>query len=145
MTNEQVGQKVTRFFNEEGKSIRVRDKDLDKFRKENPGYMTKEEIEKQIADYKAAKKKYEQQRKELEAKNEEEKRIYEDRIKKGFIKHKGEELQPWYNRTVKTRDILGQGYIDDNNLSIEDMEKYLNDNNFDYVIKGGEQDKGPGS
>ena len=62
MTNEQVGQKVTRFFNEEGKSIRVRDKDLDKFRKENPGYMTKEEIEKQISDYKAAKKKYEQQR-----------------------------------------------------------------------------------
>ena len=143
-TNEQVGQNVTRFFNEEGKSIRVRDNDLEKFRKENPGYMTKEEIEKQIADYKAAKKKYEQQRKELEAKKEEEKRIYEDRIKKGFIKHKGEELQPWYNRTVSSRDALGQGYIDENNMSIEDMEKYLKDNNFDYVIKGGEQDKGPG-
>ncbi len=142
--NKIIGQKVTRFFNEEGKSIRVRDNDLEKFRKENPGYMTKEEIEKQIADYKAAKRKYEQQQKELEAKKEQEQRIYEDRIKKGFIKHKGEELQPWYNKTESSRDALGQGYIDENNMSIEDMEKYLKDNNFDYIIKGGKQDKGPG-
>ena len=142
--NRIVSEKVTRFFNEEGKSIRVRDKDIDKFRKENPGYMTKEEIEKQIADYKAAKKEYEQKRKELEAKREEEKRIYEDRIRKGFIKHKGQENTPWYNKTEEAIKTAGEEYITQNNLSIEDMEKYLNDNNFDYIIKGGKQDKGPG-
>ena len=137
-------EQMTMFYGQDGDAFRVKQSDIEEFKKQNPGYMTKEEIEKQVADYKAAQRKYEQQRKELEAKKEEEQRIYEDRIKKGFIKHKGEELQPWYNRTESSRDELGQGYIDDNNLSIEDMEKYLNDNNFDYIIKGGKQDKGPG-
>ena len=105
--------------------------------------MTKEEIEKQIADYKAAKKKYEQQQKELEAKREAEKRLYEDRVRKGYIKHKGEELGSIVSNTT-SKNTKAESYIKENNVSIEDMEKYLNDNNFDYVIKGGKQDKGGG-
>lgn len=139
IAGQQIGQKVTRFFNEEGKSIRVRDKDLDKFRKENPGYMTREEIEKQIADYKDQIKKSKQKEKERKAKAEEDRRIYENRIKEGFAKHKGEELGG--SQTHKQKAAYNK-WISENNPSIEEMEKYLNDNNFDYVIKGGEQDKG---
>ena len=141
--NRIVGEKVTRFF-KDGKSIRVRDKDIDKFRKENPGYMTQAEIEKKIADYKRKKRDYEQQQKEIAAAQEEEKRIREDAIKKGYIKHKGQENTPWYNKTEGAIKTAGEEYIEQNNVSIEDMKKYLDENNFDYTYKGGTQDKGPG-
>jgi len=141
--NRIVGEKVTRFF-KDGKSIRVRDKDIDKFKKENPGYMTQAEIEKKIADYKRRKRDYEQQQKEIAAAQEEEKRIREDAIKKGYIKHKGQENTPWYNKTEGAIKTAGEEYIEQNNVSIEDMKKYLDENNFDYTYKGGTQDKGPG-
>jgi len=142
-SNQARGQKVTRFFNEEGKSIRVRDNDLEKFRKENPGYMTREEIEKQIADYKAQLKINEDNQKKIKDDEEADRKIYEDRVKKGYIKHKGDEVGGTFSNRA-SKDIKAENYIKENNVSIEDMEKYLNDNNFDYVIKGGKQDKGGG-